>query len=344
AWFGSYFGDYDYPDAFMRSHLGSGTVLSSVWAGAPHWHFHAMGMGFPLAESTLATQNNDSIYHAGVSSRSIHINLLGDPTLKSYVFKGPADLEIEPGQGAAALTWSLPDELPLGFYIYRRINAGSPFELIDSVSENTNSYTDKCLGASTEYQYLIRSFRLESTPSGSFYNLSTGPTTAIFISDDNQVVSDFTALAQDSNFISLQSTALNADSLLWILPDGSQPSSSQINFTLEEGDNLIRLIAINSCGSDTSSQSFTLSGLNSLEESSFSIYPNPASSQVWVDLPEKAQRLRLYSLEGQLIRDIPVESSLKFKLDISNLTESNYIIEILLSDGRRSSQQLTISN
>ncbi|HNS64835.1 MAG TPA: hypothetical protein PKN11_10435, partial [Anaerolineaceae bacterium] len=38
--FGSYFGDWDSQNNFLRSVLASGTMLTCVWAGRPGWQFH----------------------------------------------------------------------------------------------------------------------------------------------------------------------------------------------------------------------------------------------------------------------------------------------------------------
>ncbi|MBK5284743.1 MAG: fibronectin type III domain-containing protein, partial [Bacteroidia bacterium] len=43
--FGSYFGDWDSQNNFMRASLASGTALTCSWAGRPHWHYHHMGLG-----------------------------------------------------------------------------------------------------------------------------------------------------------------------------------------------------------------------------------------------------------------------------------------------------------
>ena len=45
--FGSYFGDWDSPDNFLRAALASGTILSNAWSGRPLWSMHYMAMGDP---------------------------------------------------------------------------------------------------------------------------------------------------------------------------------------------------------------------------------------------------------------------------------------------------------
>lgn len=182
GWFGSYFGDYDFPDNYMRAVLGSGTTLSAVWAGAPHWHFHSMGMGFPLAHATTTTQNNDTIYTADFFPRGVHVNLLGDPTLKGYVVAPPTDLTATEQEGFVGLAWTAADESVDKYYVYLRTAAGAPFELIDSTS--ATSYQARIEGRELNHQYQVRAAKLEVTPSGSFYNLSAGAAAEINILSD----------------------------------------------------------------------------------------------------------------------------------------------------------------
>lgn len=175
AWFGSYFGDYDFPDNYMRSVLASGNVLSSVWAGAPHWHFHAMAMGFPLAHATKVTQNNDTIYTADFFPRSVHTNLLGDPTLKAYPIAPPTELTYLNLPAYNELYWTASSDPEVSkYYIYRRIGSEPVFSLIDSTDQTITNYQDLEQLPSEEIDYLVRAAKWEVTPSGCFYNLSAG--------------------------------------------------------------------------------------------------------------------------------------------------------------------------
>lgn len=174
AWFGSYFGDYDFPDNYLRSTLGSGYVLTAVWAGAPHWHFHAMGMGFPMAHVTALTQNNDTLYTAGYFPRGVHVNLLGDPTLAAYPVSPPSSLIYTDYPDYNELTWvPSPDQIS-HYYVYRRTANELIYTLIDSTDNSTTHYQDTDAPLVGEVSYLIRAAKLEITPSGSFFDLSIG--------------------------------------------------------------------------------------------------------------------------------------------------------------------------
>src|SRR5258706_2123884 len=68
--FGSYFGDWDSQDNFLRAPLASG-ALTSAWAGRPHWHFHQMSLGETIGFCAKATQNN-YYYSPYVSNYGVH--------------------------------------------------------------------------------------------------------------------------------------------------------------------------------------------------------------------------------------------------------------------------------
>ncbi|MEO0790229.1 MAG: T9SS type A sorting domain-containing protein [Bacteroidota bacterium] len=333
AWFGSYFGDYDYPDAFMRSHLGSGTVLSSVWAGAPHWYFHPMGMGFPLATATLSTQNNDSIYHAGFFPRSIHVNLLGDPTLGAYPFLGPEYLAATSTNGCVELEWASSSDTVLGYYLYRRSDPDSLFKIIAELDASTLSYTDDCLEALGTYEYLVRAYRLEETPSGSFYNLSSGKVDQIYLPTDYFPTSQFEVLNQTEDQLTLSSTATNADSLIWILPSGEIRHEQDISFMLQEGENIVSLIAINRCGQDTSAQQFTLSSNTSLGQKDLIMFPNPANQTISVDSSIPIRSICLLQINGQVINVYPAFDQKQVDIDIQDIIAGQYLLTIETGPG-----------
>ncbi|MEM6773081.1 MAG: T9SS type A sorting domain-containing protein, partial [Bacteroidota bacterium] len=173
-WFSSYVGDYGLEDNFMKAALGSGAVLTAGWAGAPHWHLHSMAMGFPISHGLVVTQNNDTLYTADFFPRGTHVNLLGDPTLKSVITAPPKDLNLTQQGNAVRLTWTLPETTTDRTYIYRRLPESTSFQLLDSTNANITDFTDQTASTGNDYEYLVRTAQLTTTPSGSFWNLSVG--------------------------------------------------------------------------------------------------------------------------------------------------------------------------
>lgn len=181
-WFSSYVGDYGLTDNYMAAALGSGNTLTAGWAGAPHWHLHSMAMGYPLAHGLVTTQNNDTIYTADFFPRGTHVNLLGDPTLTAFVVPPPSALTATEIPGAVELRWVSTDPSITRHYIYRKKGDEAFYQLLDSTLADTQSYLDQTGIPGTSYDYLVRAGSLTTSPSGSFWNLSTGATAGILLS------------------------------------------------------------------------------------------------------------------------------------------------------------------
>ncbi|MEM9259839.1 MAG: T9SS type A sorting domain-containing protein, partial [Bacteroidota bacterium] len=328
AWFGSYFGDYDFPDNYLRAVLGSGATLSAVWAGAPHWHFHSMGMGFPLAHATVATQNNDTIYTADFFPRGVHTNLLGDPTLKAYILPPPTNLRLEETPGAIELNWSAPAAQPNQYYIYRKVVGDSVFTCIDSTSSQITIYRDSCPTLNTTYQYLVRAAKLETTPSGSFQNLSAGATNSIQVTIDYQATASFLT-ERNGNTILLTSTSSNAEQISWLFPDGTTSSADQISYLLgTEEEQEIQLIASNSCSSDTIFRDITTAVNEQHVAPWIKVFPNPARTTLTLQLARFGVRIELLNLVGQCVLRQPTVAGVQQRLNVGHLPAGVYVLQV----------------
>ncbi len=171
--FGSYFGDWDSKDNFLRAALASGNTLTNVWSGRPHWQFHHMAMGENIGYSALWAYSNNE-YTSNLGKRFVHIALMGDPTLRMHVIAPPADLQALESNNNVDLNWVASTDNVLGYYIYRKENPTDTFQRITSDIVVGTSFTDVGVKAQTKYHYLLRAVALEETPSGSYYNLSQG--------------------------------------------------------------------------------------------------------------------------------------------------------------------------
>lgn len=175
AYFGSYFGDWDSQDNFLRAALASPSyTLTTAWAGRPNWFFHHMGLGEPIGFSAVVSQNNSGTYqHQNYGSAQVHIALLGDPTLRMHIVAPASNLIASIGGGDVTLTWTPSAEQASGYHIYRSQTASGPFTRINSSTVTTASFTDTSV-ASGSYTYEVRAEKLEFSGSGSYYNLSQG--------------------------------------------------------------------------------------------------------------------------------------------------------------------------
>lgn len=171
--FGSYFGDWDNESAFLRAPLGSGYALTAAWAGRPHWFFHHMGLGETIGVGTRLTQNNNGGYTPqGDSSRMVHIALMGDPTLRLHPVTPPSNLAVSISGSTATLNWGASTDSNIqGYHVYRGSSANGPFIRLTSSPITSLSYTDNSSGT---YTYMVRAIKLETSPSGTYFNPSQG--------------------------------------------------------------------------------------------------------------------------------------------------------------------------
>ena len=195
ALFGSYFGDWDAQNNFLRSAVASDPgALTICWSGRPHWFFHHMGLGETIGSALLTTQNNNNYYYPNVyytsqypngilyriGTRQVHISLIGDPTLKMFnnSVGAPQNLQIsQVGKLSVKLSWEAP-AIPGNYLyaIYRTINGQN--ELLTKEPVKILNFTDD-VGKEANCTYYVKALQLGTSHSGSFY-YSSNPISADF--------------------------------------------------------------------------------------------------------------------------------------------------------------------
>lgn len=174
--FGSYFGDWDSQNNFMRASLASGTTLTNFWAGYPNWFFHHMGMGSAIGSAVTLTQNNGNGHYQeiGWQSAKVHLSLLGDPTLRMHIVAPPSNLLASDNNGQAQLTWTASSDAVAGYHMYKYNNGTAKYDRITSSIITGTSWSEPITQSSGTIKYMVRAIRLENVVSGSYYNLSLG--------------------------------------------------------------------------------------------------------------------------------------------------------------------------
>lgn len=175
--FGSYFGDWDAQNNFLRSVLCADVpALTAHWAGRPNAFLHHMALGENIGYSIRLSQNNSALYApANFGAQSIHNNLMGDLSLRTDYFPSPGNINLTSSNNpktGAKLTWTAPAGPVDGYYVYRSTSEFGNYELRSKMVTGT-SYTDS-FGNDGTYYYMVRAVRLQSTPSGTYYNTSVG--------------------------------------------------------------------------------------------------------------------------------------------------------------------------
>lgn len=181
--FGSYFGDWNYKNNFLKAPLCSPEPsLASFWAARPNWFMHHMALGETMGYSTRLSQNNDGyLYYTPIPqmAKMIHIALMGDPSLRTeYVKPVPSiTLNNTDTNAGAKISWTAsPEPGVSGYYIYRSATKFGKYDLRSGLVTGT-SFIDS-FGTNGSYWYMVRAAKLQTTPSGTYYNLSLGTSQA----------------------------------------------------------------------------------------------------------------------------------------------------------------------
>ncbi|HYF50381.1 MAG TPA: carbohydrate-binding domain-containing protein [Planctomycetota bacterium] len=173
--FGSYFGDWDSTNNFLRAPLCAPSGgLSASWSARPYWFYHHMGLGETIGYGAKISQNNSGHYYTiSHSVRGVHMALMGDPTLRLHAVKPPSGLTATAG-GGVTLRWTAsPDSNIVGYHVYRSSSQKGSYTRLTSSPVGGTSYTDSSVSSGT-FWYMVRAVKLESCGSGSYYNPSQG--------------------------------------------------------------------------------------------------------------------------------------------------------------------------
>jgi hypothetical protein len=175
--FGSWLGDWDSEDNILRSVLALPSYgLAAACSGRPHWFMQHMALGEPIGVSARLTQNNapNGLYQSQMNSCAgqIHIALMGDPTLRLHVVAPPFDVQGTTHASGLALTWMPAPDSVTGYYVYSTTNLTEAFTRLTPEPVAVPQFIDPAPRPGTTY--MVRAVKLETSASGSYYNLSQG--------------------------------------------------------------------------------------------------------------------------------------------------------------------------
>lgn len=177
--FGSYFGDWDMTNGFMKSIVASGNALTCVWSGIPNWWFQNMGMGDNIGYSTRLTMNNVSLYSPqnggwqGSPYNRVHLALIGDPSLRMTVVPRPSNFQAVNSGGVTGFSWTAALGAVDGYHIYEIQANGNLNRLTTNVVTQT-SYSDPAVPFVAGKRYMLRAVKLQTSNTGTYYDLSLG--------------------------------------------------------------------------------------------------------------------------------------------------------------------------
>lgn len=234
--FGSYFGDWDTRNNFLRSSLASKpSALTCAWSGRPHWYTFHMGLGETMGYSTRITQNatasngfwpmlyfrpgtGGQLFTYSQFDKMNHIALLGDPTLRAEMKPVAAVSTVTATTeypNKVRLNWVRPAGDVDAYVVLRRrgINPDFALRTLTPITETTFVDSTRFEG---DMEYMVQAVALRSTASGTFYDYGktattlvrttsiaegiTGPTTPTLVAAPNPAESDVAfTVAIDAN-------------------------------------------------------------------------------------------------------------------------------------------------
>jgi len=178
--FGSYFGDWDNRNNFLRAQIAGGQGLTSVWSAIPNWWFHHMGMGDPIGFSAIQSMNNGMVYTPqnsgwqGPTHGRVHLGLMGDPSLRMKMVAPPTSLQVSNSGGNASFSWTASPDVVQGYYLYQfDQSTGAVSRVVPTLITGT-TFLSPTVPFVAGREYMVRAVKLETSTSGSYFNLSLG--------------------------------------------------------------------------------------------------------------------------------------------------------------------------
>ncbi|MEO6132359.1 MAG: T9SS type A sorting domain-containing protein, partial [Saprospiraceae bacterium] len=344
--FGSYFGDWDTQDNFLRAPLAQGKTLTNVWSGRPHWQFHHMALGEPIGYDIRLSQNNNGIYFSNFGARVVHMAFMGDPSLRNDVIAPVADVVASLNGNDADITWTASTDPVLGYNIYWKTDQMVDFIRLNKSLITGTSFKDTCLVTPDIYTYMVRALNLQLSPSGTYYNLSEGISDTVKNNQDLEVHAEGNFIYNGSEVFFIN-TSTNATSYFWMFDDGTTSTLANPVHIYPDGTWIATLIASNECDSDTLYLTVsTLTGVeNPGDESSFNLYPNPSNGKFKALLKggtDQAFSIRIYSFTGHLVYE-KTRITWEDVIDLGSRPDGMYVVFV---SGSRNNfvQKLVIRN
>ncbi len=352
--FGSYFGDWDVSDNFLRAPLCQGKTLTNAWAGRPNWMFHHMAMGETIGYSTKLTQNNTTTYYPSPYPSGyglfnvITIALMGDPTLRNDVVAPVSNVVATRIGNNCNISWSATTETAIaGYNIYMKNDTNKVYVKINPSPIAGTTYTDLCMLYPGTYTYMVRALKLENTPSGTYYNLSEGIADTSLNNKYLVVKAQFTSTVNNNTVLLTNTSSTNSSVYSWTLGNGATSNSINPSVTYTaNGNYTVTLIASNGCDADTFSTVVTITavGLNelSLSKNELNLFPNPANTQLIINNTGcESCTIIIYNNEGkQVFRQTNVSD--KLKVNVSDFKSGLYLVKLVDKENRSISKKLII--
>ena len=208
--FGSWFGDWNFTNDFMRAPLADPTSLTCCWGGRPHWYFDQMAMGANIGTSAWIAQNAPvgGLYAELPYTyvEGVHIALMGDPTLRmEYAFPPSDFVNVSAKQSGnfVQITWKAYPSAE-GYNVYRAHSWNDSYSKLNAVPVAVAAYTDSLPYSDSDY-YEIRAVTKLGDTHGTYYSVGQ-PCQPVSVADlagvaSSNVPSNAIRIAADGPFL-----------------------------------------------------------------------------------------------------------------------------------------------
>ena len=344
--FGSYFGDWDVSNSFLRAPLAQGNILTNVWSGRPHWVFTHMAMGEPIGYDVMVSQNNGGTYFSNYGGRMIHAALMGDPTLRNDVVAPVSGVVATMNGNLCTVSWTSSPDLVTGYNIYMKNDSMPEYVLRNSSPVTGNSFTDTCIVYSGTYSYMVRAIKPETTNAGTYANMSQGISDTAWNAIDYsvQASANYSAAA---NVITFSGTGTNASSYFWDFGDNTTSTQQNPVHPYLDGNYVVTLIASSGCDADTVTLTISIAtGIAGMEAdaSLAEIFPNPSSGKfefVLHGIDFANSTVQIFSSTGSLVYESKIRND-KTAIDLSGNTSGIYLLIFSNEKGERICKRVMI--
>lgn len=335
--FGSYFGDWDSQNNFLRAALAQGKMLTNVWSGRVHYQLHHMGLGENIGYGVRLTQNNTGSLYFGsptsITGRWIHHGLMGDPSLRNDVIAPVSNVVATKVGNNCNISWTAsPEPGVLGYNIYMKNDTNTNYIKINPILIAGTTYTDNCLLYKGIYKYMVRAYKLETTPSGSYYNMSEGVADTANSTNGMKAHASF-SLSVSGTTVNVTNLSFNTSTYNWNFGDGGTASTLNATHTYTaNGTYTITLISSNSCNSDTAKLVVNIisASINEVNMFKAEAYPNPSTGKIKLLFDESRSGLYdvfIYNQEGKLVyQNTNVKPN--EEIDLTNQASGIYLMQL----------------
>lgn len=139
-------------------------------------------------------------------------------------------------------------------------------------------------------------------------------------------------ITQSGNTLSTQSFS----SYQWQLNGSDITNANAQTYTATaNGNYTVEVTDANGCNAISAIANVTGVGIAELTQFNTTIYPNPASTQLYIAAEEAIAKVRIVDLLGREWMTLPANGTMMYQLDISQLAEAAYFVQISSTGGKQ---------